>query len=122
MSKGGRSSIRDAGGRRQEKVRLRTAKGRKTSSQLWLERQLNDPYVAASRQEGYRSRAAYKLIELNDRYGFLRPGSRVVDIGSAPGGWSQVAALRVQSAERRGQVVAIDLNQVEPIAGVDFLQ
>src|SRR5262247_2372239 len=97
------------GGRRQLKVRLKTAKQRKASSQRWLERQLNDPYVSAARREGYRSRAAYKLIEIDDKHRLLRPGLRVVDLGAAPGGWSQVAAERVQAGEGRGQVVAIDL-------------
>src|SRR5204863_497005 len=83
----------------------------------WLERQLNDPYVAAAKREGYRSRAAYKLIEIDDRQALLKPGKRVIDLGAAPGGWSQVAADRVRSREGKGQVVAIDLLAMEPIAG-----
>ena len=113
------------GGRRQLKVRLKTAKQRTTSSQHWLERQLNDPYVAAAKREGYRSRSAYKLIELDDKARLLAPGKRVIDLGAAPGGWSQVAAARVRSGEGpkrgAGQVVAIDLLPVEPIAGVEIL-
>src|SRR3954449_12516577 len=81
----------------------------KLSSKLWLERQLNDPYVARAKREGYRSRAAYKLAEVDDKYRFLRPGLRVVDLGAAPGGWSQVAAERVAAREGKGRVVAIDL-------------
>jgi 23S rRNA (uridine2552-2'-O)-methyltransferase len=113
------------GGRRQLKVRLKTARQRSASSQRWLERQLNDPYVAAAKQDGYRSRAAYKLIEIDDRNRLLAPGKRVVDLGAAPGGWAQVAATRVRSVEgerrAKGQVVAIDILPMEAIAGVDFL-
>jgi 23S rRNA (uridine2552-2'-O)-methyltransferase len=91
---------------------------------LWLERQLNDPYVARAKHEGYRSRAAYKLIEIDERYHILRPGSKVVDLGAAPGGWSQVAVQRVGAAEGKGkamgQVIGIDLLEVEPIAGADI--
>ncbi len=115
-------SQRHIGGARQMKQRLRTARGRTTSSQLWLERQLNDPYVAAARRQGRRSRAAFKLIEIDDKYRFLKPGARVVDLGAAPGGWAQVAAERVQSTDGKGQVVAIDYLPIEPIAGVDIIQ
>ena len=117
-------STRERGGpsgRHQLKVRLKTAKQRTASSQRWLERQLNDPYVAAARRQGYRSRAAYKLIEIDDKRRLLKPGRRVVDLGAAPGGWSQVAAERVQSAEGRGQVVAIDLTPMAAIPGVACL-
>jgi 23S rRNA (uridine2552-2'-O)-methyltransferase len=103
-------------------VRLKTAKQRTASSQRWLERQLNDPYVAAARREGFRARSAFKLIELDDKHRLLKPGKRVVDLGAAPGGWSQVAAERVRAAEGRGQVVAIDLLPMEPIAGVAFIE
>lgn len=97
--------------------------GSRTPAQKrWLERQLNDPYVARAKREGWRSRAAYKLIELDDKYRLLRPGARVVDLGAAPGGWSQVAAKRVGVAEGRGRVVAIDLLDMPPISGVDFLR
>jgi 23S rRNA (uridine2552-2'-O)-methyltransferase len=109
-------------GRGQLKVRLKTAKQRTASSQRWLERQLNDPYVAAAKREGYRSRAAFKLIEIDDKNRLLRPGKRVVDLGAAPGGWSQVAEERVRAVEGKGQVVAIDLLAMEPIAGVDFIE
>jgi 23S rRNA (uridine2552-2'-O)-methyltransferase len=111
-----------AGGRRQLKVRLKTAKQRTASSQRWLERQLNDPYVAAAKREGYRSRSAFKLIEIDDKHRLLKPGKRVVDLGAAPGGWAQVAAERVCSVAGKGQVVAIDLLEMEPIAGVEFLR
>jgi 23S rRNA (uridine2552-2'-O)-methyltransferase len=105
-------------------VRLKTAKGRGTSSANWLQRQLRDPYVVAAQREGLRSRAAYKLIELDDRFHFLKPGVRVVDLGAAPGGWSLVAAERVRATApggKGGQVVAIDLQEVAPIAGVEIL-
>jgi 23S rRNA (uridine2552-2'-O)-methyltransferase len=101
-------------------VRVKRAKGRSLSSKRWLERQLNDPYVARARREGFRSRAAFKLAEIDDKYRFLKSGGRVLDLGSAPGGWSQVAAQRVGAAEGRGHVVAIDLAEMEPIPGVTF--
>ncbi|MDX2258111.1 MAG: RlmE family RNA methyltransferase [Hyphomicrobiaceae bacterium] len=110
------------GGPRQLKVRLKTAKQRKPSSQRWLERQLNDPYVAAAKAKGFRSRAAFKLIEIDDKYHLLKPGKRVIDLGAAPGGWSQIAADRVKSIEGKGQVVAIDLLPVEPVAGATILR
>jgi 23S rRNA (uridine2552-2'-O)-methyltransferase len=108
-------------GDRDLKVHLRTGKGRSLAQRLWLERQLNDPYVARARREGYRSRAAYKLIEIDDKYRFLKAGGRVVDLGAAPGGWSQIAAKRVGAEDRRGRVVAIDLLEMQPVAGVDVL-
>jgi 23S rRNA (uridine2552-2'-O)-methyltransferase len=104
------------------KTRVKTGKGRSLSSKLWLERQLNDPYVERARRQGFRSRAAFKLIEIDDKHRLLKPGSRVVDLGAAPGGWSQVAAKRVAAAEGRGRVVAIDLLDMQPIAGVEFAQ
>jgi 23S rRNA (uridine2552-2'-O)-methyltransferase len=104
------------------RTRLRTASGRTLSSQRWLERQVNDPYVKRAKREGYRSRSAYKLIELDDRHHFLKPGARVVDLGSAPGGWSQVAAARVRSGEGKGRVIAIDIIELQPIPGVEFLR
>lgn len=105
------------------KARVRTARGRTTSSTRWLQRQLKDPYVAAAQKEGLRSRAAYKLIELDERFRVLRPGARVVDLGAAPGGWSLVAADRVQAGKRGGgKVVAIDLQEMEPIPGVEILR
>lgn len=108
-------------GDRQLKVRLKTARQRTASSQRWLERQLNDPYVAAARKAGLRSRAAYKLSEIDDRYRLLKPGQTVVDLGAAPGGWSQVAAERVKSLAGSGQVVAIDILDMDPIPGVEFI-
>lgn len=119
-------------GRRDLRVRVKTAKGRKISSTRWLERQLNDPYVQRARAEGYRGRAAYKIIELDDKFGFLTPGARVVDLGAAPGGWTQVAVARVNAlgASRKrpaGRVIGVDLQEIEPIAGaelhvLDFLE
>ena len=103
------------------KVRVRTGKGRSLSSKLWLERQLNDPYVARAKREGYRSRAAFKLSEIDDKAHFLKKGARVVDLGAAPGGWSQVAAKRVGAPEQ-GRVVAIDLLPMGAVPGVDFAQ
>lgn len=103
------------------KVRVKTAKRRTTSSKRWLERQLNDPYVEKARAEGYRSRAAFKLIELDDRFHLLKPGARVVDLGAAPGGWSQVAAARVGSVAGTGRVVAIDILEMDSIPGVEVL-
>ena len=94
----------------------------KLSSKLWLERQLNDPYVAKAKREGYRSRAAYKLIEIDDRHHFLKPGATVVDLGAAPGGWSQIAARRVGAADGKGRVIAIDLLEMPEIVGVTFAQ
>ncbi len=111
-SRGGRPDKRRAA------VRLRRARRRKPSSARWLERQLNDPYVRAAREAGYRSRAAYKLIGLAETADILGPGQRVVDLGAAPGGWSQVAAERVG---RQGRVVAVDTTAIEPIAGVVVL-
>lgn len=99
-------------------VRVKTAKGRKLSSKRWLERQLNDPYVAEAKRQGYRSRAAFKLAEMDDKYRFLKPGGRIVDLGAAPGGWVQVALERVGG---KGRVVGIDLQEIEPIAGADLL-
>jgi 23S rRNA (uridine2552-2'-O)-methyltransferase len=118
VSRPGRPSVGDP---RKLKVRVRTGKGRTPSQKAWLERQLNDPYVAEARRLGYRSRAAFKLIEIDDRYRFLRPGHNVVDLGAAPGGWSQVAAQRVKSAEGRGRVIAIDMHGMDAIPGVTIL-
>ena len=106
------------------KVRLKTKKNRTVSQKRWLERQLNDPYVAAARHEGYRSRAAFKLIEIDDKYRLLKPGARVVDLGAAPGGWSEIAAKRIGAATGKGggKVVAIDILEMAPIPGVEFMQ
>jgi 23S rRNA (uridine2552-2'-O)-methyltransferase len=107
-------------------VTVKTGGKRKLSSKLWLERQLNDPYVAQAKRDGYRSRAAYKLIEIDDKYHFLKPGQSVVDLGAAPGGWSQIAARRVGAVDgkgiAKGRVVAIDLLEMPDIAGVTFAQ
>ncbi|MFV2001788.1 MAG: RlmE family RNA methyltransferase [Paracoccaceae bacterium] len=112
-------------GARDLRIKVKTARGRKLSSTLWLERQLNDPYVKRAASEGYRGRAAFKIIELDDRYRFLVPGARVVDLGCAPGGWCQVAVTRVNALAARpgkasGRVLGIDLQEVEPIAGAEL--
>src|SRR6201989_2511362 len=103
-------------------VTVKTAGKRKLSSKLWLERQLNDPYVAQAKRDGLRSRAAYKLIEIDDKYRFLKSGITVVDLGAAPGGWSQIAAKRVGAADGKGKVIAIDLLEMPEIVGVTFVQ
>jgi 23S rRNA (uridine2552-2'-O)-methyltransferase len=103
-------------------VQVKTGGKRKLSSKLWLERQLNDPYVAKARRDGYRSRAAYKLLEIDDKYRVLKSGMTVVDLGAAPGGWSQIAAKRVGSADGKGKVIAIDLLEMGEIPGVTFAQ
>jgi 23S rRNA (uridine2552-2'-O)-methyltransferase len=118
QSGGGVVTARKGSGSRALKVRVKS-KGRKLSSKLWLERQLNDPYVARAKREGFRSRAAYKLIEIDDKATVLKKGMRVIDLGAAPGGWSQVAARRVGA---QGRVVAIDVLPMDAIAGVDFAQ
>ena len=110
-----------SGGPRGElKTRVKTARKRSLSSTLWLQRQLNDPYVAQAKKDGYRSRAAYKLIEIDDRFHVLKSGQRVVDLGAAPGGWSQIAAKKVGVASGKGKIVGIDLLPIDPLAGVQF--
>lgn len=114
-------------GQRELKVKVKSARGRKLSSTRWLERQLNDPYVHRARAEGYRGRAAFKLIELDDKEGFLKPGARVIDLGCAPGGWSQVAVDRVNALGQKagkpvGRVLGLDLQEVEPLPGAEFHQ
>jgi 23S rRNA (uridine2552-2'-O)-methyltransferase len=104
------------------KVRIKSGKGRSLSSKLWLERQLNDPYVARAKREGFRGRAAFKLVEIDDKHHLFKPGARVVDLGAAPGGWSQVAARRVGSAQGKGKVVAVDCLGMAPISGVGFIR
>lgn len=109
------------------RVRVKSARGRKLSSTRWLERQLNDPYVKRAQAEGYRGRAAFKILELDDKYRFLVPGARVVDLGCAPGGWCQVAVKRVNAlGEKKGKdigtVLGVDLQEVEPIAGAETHQ
>jgi len=102
-------------------VRVKTARGRTVSSQRWLQRQLNDPYVAEAKKRGYRSRAAFKLLQLDDQFRFLKRGARVIDLGAAPGGWTQVAVERVRPEQSNGMVLGIDLTPVEPIAGATVL-
>lgn len=106
-------------GERNLSTRLRTAKGRTTASQKWLERQLNDPYVKAAKAAGWRSRAAFKIIELDERFKLFHPHQRVVDLGAAPGGWTQFAVKRVGE---RGKVVALDILPMDPINGAIVLQ
>jgi 23S rRNA (uridine2552-2'-O)-methyltransferase len=108
-------------GTRPVAAKVYSTRRRKSSSTRWLSRQLNDPYVAEARRLGYRSRAAFKLIELDERFRLLRPGQRVVDLGCAPGGWTQVAVARVVGSTRRGLVVGIDLSDTAPLAGATFL-
>jgi 23S rRNA (uridine2552-2'-O)-methyltransferase len=110
---------RKKGGERDLKTRVR-ARGRTPSSRAWLERQLNDPYVARAKREGYRARSAFKLIEIDDKHHILKPGGRVVDLGAAPGGWSQVAAKRVGVEAGKGKVIAIDVLEMVPVPGVEF--
>lgn len=110
------------GGRRDLTVHVKTSKKRKIGSTIWLQRQLNDPYVTKAKREGYRSRAAYKIIEIDDKFHFLKPGKRVLDLGAAPGGWTQVAVARCGA----GKVLGVDLKEFETITGAilmvkDFL-
>jgi len=114
-------------GQRDLTVKVKTARGRKLSSTRWLQRQLNDPYVARAKAEGYRGRAAFKIMELDDKFRFLVPGARVVDLGCAPGGWLQIAVKRVNALGERqgkniGRVLGIDLQEVEPLAGTEVYQ
>ncbi|WBU61431.1 RlmE family RNA methyltransferase [Paracoccus albus] len=119
-------------GQRDLRVRVKSAKGRKLSSTLWLERQLNDPYVQRAKREGFRGRAAYKIMELDDKYRFLVPGARVVDLGCAPGGWLQVAIPRInalgeKSGKKQGRIIGVDIQEVDPVPGaeihvLDFLE
>ncbi|MEM9211576.1 MAG: RlmE family RNA methyltransferase [Pseudomonadota bacterium] len=119
-------------GQRDLRTRVKTAKGRRLSSTRWLERQLNDPYVQRAKTEGYRGRAAYKIMEIDDKFGFLKPGARVVDLGCAPGGWCQVAVPRINAlgdtkGKPIGRIIGIDLQEVDPIPGaelhvLDFLE
>ncbi|MEO1562801.1 MAG: RlmE family RNA methyltransferase [Pseudomonadota bacterium] len=119
-------------GQRELRTRVKTAKGRRLSSKLWLERQLNDPYVQRAQAEGYRGRAAFKIMDLDDKYRFLKPGARVVDLGCAPGGWCQVAVPRINAlgetpGKPQGRIIGVDLQEVDPIAGaelyvLDFLE
>ena len=103
------------------RTRIKKKSGLKESSRRWLERHMNDPYVQRSKAEGYRSRAAYKLIEIDDRYKLLKPGMKVVDLGAAPGGWSQVAAPRTKSAAENPHIVGIDYLGMDPVPGATVL-
>lgn len=114
-------------GQRDLTVKVKTARGRKMSSTMWLQRQLNDPYVQRAKADGYRGRAAYKILELNEKFQFLTPGKRIVDLGAAPGGWVQVAVPRVNAlGERKGKpigtILGVDLQEMEPIAGAELHQ
>lgn len=109
-------------GQRELKKRVKTARKRSTSSTRWLQRQLNDPYVAAAKREGYRSRAAYKLLELDDKFQWLKPGKKVLDLGAAPGGWTQVAVKRVKSDPQNPSVLGVDILPMEGIAGATLIE
>jgi 23S rRNA (uridine2552-2'-O)-methyltransferase len=113
-------SAEKSGSRTPGRQRVKKGGNKTPSQRAWLERQLNDPYVARAKREGYRSRAAYKLLEIDDKHRLLKPGGRIVDLGAAPGGWSQIAADRVRRPAGKGRVVAIDLLDMDPLAGVDF--
>ncbi|MBN2752756.1 MAG: RlmE family RNA methyltransferase [Rhodospirillaceae bacterium] len=117
MSGDRRGGGESRGGTRMLHTRVKTARGRKSSSTRWLQRQLNDPYVVAARREGYRSRAAFKLVELNERFDILKPGQRVVDLGCAPGGWTQVAVAVVKPESSGGQVVGLDILDMDQVPG-----
>ena len=105
---------------RVKKQRVKTAKGRKISSTNWIHRQINDPYVQKARKEGYRSRAAYKLIEINDKYRLIKPNHNIIDLGAAPGGWSQILAEITKSGN--GHNIALDLKEIDHIKGIEFIQ
>ncbi|KQU50959.1 rRNA methyltransferase [Bosea sp. Leaf344] len=116
---GGKSKV---AGARDLRVKVKKAGKLKHSSQLWLERQLNDPYVKRARELGHRSRAAFKLEEMDDRYKFLKPGQKLIDLGCAPGGWCQIAAKRIGLEQGKGRIVGIDLLPVDPIPGVELIE
>ncbi|MEO0913283.1 MAG: RlmE family RNA methyltransferase [Pseudomonadota bacterium] len=123
----GKKPTRNTSGRGQRdlRVRVKTAKGRKLSSTRWLDRQLNDPYVRRAKEEGFRGRAAFKIMELDDKFRFLVPGARVVDLGAAPGGWAQVAVPRINANAARpgkavGRIIGIDLQEIDPLEGAEF--
>lgn len=134
MSGGGKTGKNAGGGsgstgrgQRELRTRVKTAKGRKLSSKLWLERQLNDPYVARAQKEGYRGRAAFKILEIDDKHRFLVPGARVVDLGCAPGGWLQVAVPRINAlgekkGKKVGRIIGLDLQEVEFVPGAELMQ
>ena len=118
----GKKPTRPGAESRKAAVRVKTARKRSLSSTLWLERQLNDPYVAEAGRLGYRSRAAFKLLQLDERFRLLRPGLRLVDLGAAPGGWTQVAVERIRPEETGGRVVGLDILEMAPLPGADLLQ
>lgn len=125
MAKGPDGKNTSGRGQRDLTIKVKTARGRTASSTRWLQRQLNDPYVVRARNEGYRGRAAYKIMELDDKYRFLVPGARVLDLGCAPGGWVQVAVPRINALGDRGgkavgRIIGIDLQEIEPIAGAEL--
>jgi len=127
MTKPPRSRKSSGRGQRDLFEKVKTARGRKNSSTLWLQRQLNDPYVKRAKADGYRGRAAYKILELDDKYRFLVPGARVVDLGCAPGGWLQVAVPRINALADRpgkaqGRIIGIDLQEVDPVPGAEIHQ
>ncbi|RXV64893.1 23S rRNA methyltransferase [Roseovarius sp. A46] len=127
MAKGPDGKNTSGRGQRDLTVKVKTARGRRSSSTRWLQRQLNDPYVKRAQAEGYRGRAAYKIMELDDKFRFLVPGARVVDLGCAPGGWLQVAVPRInalgdRSGKRQGRIIGIDLQEVEAIPGAEIHQ
>jgi len=101
--------------------RVKTARRRKSSSTAWLKRQLNDPYVIEAKRRGFRSRAAFKILELNEKFNFLKPGGRIVDLGAAPGGWSQAAYELVMAGDKKGKIVALDIQEMDPIEGIEIL-
>ncbi|MCL2469250.1 MAG: RlmE family RNA methyltransferase [Alphaproteobacteria bacterium] len=117
--KGGHRGIGGDASKRRLAVRVKTARRRSSSSAQWLQRQLNDPYVAEAKDRGFRSRAAFKLLQLDEKFHLLRPHLRVVDLGAAPGGWSQVAAKKIGE---KGKIIALDLLPLDPLNGVTFLQ
>ena len=125
MAKGPDGKNTSGRGQRDLTIRVKSARGRRASSTRWLQRQLNDPYVTRARNEGYRGRAAFKIMELDDKFRFLVPGARIVDLGAAPGGWCQVAVPRVNALGDKkgkavGRILGVDLQEMEPIAGVEL--
>jgi 23S rRNA (uridine2552-2'-O)-methyltransferase len=121
VRQGGRRGARGGDGARPLAVRVRSSRRRKPSSTEWLSRQLNDPYVAEAHRLGYRSRAAFKLIQIDDRFHLLRPGMRVVDLGCAPGGWTQIAAARIGADKGHGAVAGLDLQPTDPVPGATLM-
>ncbi len=125
MSKPGKSSSTSksslAGGTRRLRTQVKKTAGRSVSSKAWLDRQLNDPYVAAARERGLRSRAAFKLAQIDEKYHLLKPGMAIIDLGSTPGGWTQIAVDKVKP-DKSGRVIAVDINPMDPVAGSVFLQ